>query len=511
MRNSHFQLQSYTFRSLIISIGISIILLLLVSEAFAQRPGETASPQVADVMKQRAEQFLKEVARLSPVPKDADPNLTQVWPRPAVSIFHPFGSAIIQRNPRENKTTIIGDNESGKPHQGNRWKVSFYGSDIQVIIDSETGRVAGFFDFGVGTALKQYPPPQNCLDRNTAISRALAYLQAAGIDRNELTLEMAKINTLGNIPDNASSTTWYIDFQRSWHGVPYDDHDGHCLVILDTQYGLLIGFGAQFGAIPPRNQSLIITPQRAEQIAQQAARSFGQVSGPYNTDLFVVFPNNFLTTGARLYPEPVPTNRQAQLVWKVRVWIRGKNGDDHLNDIYINANDGSPVGGRGWGDARSPGGRQDNGIPDKRFEARLDTAQRIEARALPLNDASAEKPLQLQLQEDSFRFYAMLAGTMVYPGAMPEAWNPTHRITFTLSDGSQLAFDLDVSNGQMAFVSESKQPQKQRAANTLTNLPSWYLHAGCGLMAWIKPLPTPAQPIPAGPTTGSTRPPAAKP
>src|SRR5262245_58634640 len=90
--------------------------------ALAQKPVEEAPPAAAAAAIRRAEQFVRDLARLSPMPPDTDPDRAQAWPRASIRIFRqPDGQT--QKYLRGPNTKVVGFLQSGRLISGRAWTV----------------------------------------------------------------------------------------------------------------------------------------------------------------------------------------------------------------------------------------------------------------------------------------------------------------------------------------------------------------------------------------------------
>src|SRR5437016_5436064 len=110
-----------------IILGRAVILCVLVVSppSWAQKPGETPSPEVAAKVTQRARAFLQEVARLSPMPPGTDPDRAQALPRSETyASHHPGGREILHH--RLPGIHVVGDIGSNRHQQGAGWTARLF-------------------------------------------------------------------------------------------------------------------------------------------------------------------------------------------------------------------------------------------------------------------------------------------------------------------------------------------------------------------------------------------------
>jgi hypothetical protein len=416
--------------------------------AIAQQAGKPLSPDVAAAAIARAEQFLRDVAQLSPMPPGTDPDRAQALPRRNYREFRAPGETTVQRFAREPKTTVVSGLYSDDPKMGLYWDVAFYNGEIKVGVDANSGAIRSFIDGVLSSALHLDPVPASiaCISPSTALSRASHYLQAAGINLNELSLKSIRLVDTA-YPTGADSRKWEVFWDRLWRGVPY--HDADIYVELDAGHGRLITFGTPgLGMIPPKQALLVIPAARAPEIASRflAARSW-PVNGEASVALWIVQPTDYWTTGQYRVTH---TDPQSRLAWFVRAPVLSPRNIPMWSEVWVDIATGDVIG----GEIFNPGGKASPSAPKQGILQTLGFATRLEL--CPLAPEGGEARI-LDSKDDPLKFYGALSrltAPTTKPGEKPEKLAPTHRLVAALSNGKQATFDYDAKTGKIGSAEE---------------------------------------------------------
>jgi hypothetical protein len=441
---------------------------------------------------QRAESFVREVARLSPMPRGTDADRAQRWPRnrsytvrlPGNNLPKDVRTRVYTRN--QSSSVVVAPEYENDSVNGSAWQVRFYGGQVSVNINPTQGFVSGFHDSVLGDVLIDDPPPpfDQCITQETAIRRAAEYLRAAGMNLNELALRSVTLED-GSIPSSARTRKWYVILDRIWQGVPFDDSDQRVIVLLDAGKGRLIGFGSATVAPTPTEARLAISDKQALEIAHRhiAAKSLGSVVGESRVELKVRMLRDPQNPHGNFFPNRLPVSR---LAWIVSTPVEDGVKANPFAWIWIDAATGEilseeVVGHKGATAKEIAGG--DIGITMRK-------AQRIEARPIPRQDTSKSESqaLVLDAQKDGTRFYGAISG-IIKPSkvATPSEKKPetpfvsTHSLTLTLMDSSQVTYSYDARTGMIASANGKTERERVRAGSALQN--------------WLKPLSSSKQAV----------------
>jgi hypothetical protein len=412
----------------------------------AQKPLEAAPPDVTAAVTQRGWSFLREVARLSPMPPGTDPDRAQALPRAETYTYHyTDGREMVRR--RAPGVRVMGDLRSGRHQQGRAWTGKFF-DDIDVSVDTASGYVTDFMDRALSEALSADPAPDRAhwLTRDRALMRAARYLHAAGVPSQEFVFKDYGIHDIGQ-PD-ASSRQAMLSLARIWSGVPYQSGEGQATFIMDAQYGRLIGYGAQVGALPPKSDRLAISYQRAVQIAREFVTKKGEiVVGGSDGDLRVMLPNDHWAKQGKYV---VTTSPQAHLTWAIGTRVKAQLSFSDRRTIYVHvdATTGEVVG----GEARDY--PQDDRISTdvSAFRARLHTATRLVL--APIQGGGASKALSLDATP--LPFYGVLSSFWDTDLPGRDEFTASHKLSVTFSDGGKADFEYDLTHNLLRGSNDGK-------------------------------------------------------
>ncbi len=414
----------------------------------AQAPGESASPVAAAVMTSRALMFMRDLARLSPIPAASDPDREQAWPRSTIRVFRLPDGTIGSKSDREFSAKVTGHDSSGQLHTGILWAVDLYGGEIKVTVHSGGRRILGCIDGVLINAIIRNPPAplSECISAETAMARAQLYLQIAGIDLTELSLRSAQFINGGTSASEASRK-WDISWDRQWRGVVFEDQ--RVTVSLDASHGRLLSFGSAVAMPTPAVARIDVTPERASEIAgrQTAARQF-PVDGPAHCEIRIVQPSNYWTSPR--FPVALTEQKQyTRLAWIVRVpTIYPPVDSKCTSEVWVDTISGEVIG----GDISTIMGRGAMPVYGGPIGISLRSARRLEARRLIRGKDggySAIGPAEaLDPKADSLKFYGAVSKIrIVTPGNVASAFRPTHRLTAIHGDSRAELFDCDAKQG----------------------------------------------------------------
>jgi len=446
--------------------------------AIAQKPGDIAPSDIAVAATNRAETFLRAVAQFSPMPLGTDPDRAQAWPRADYREVRDPNETTTSKYERVQSTLVIAPSTSYGLTSGADWTVQFYGGEIDVTVNVTTGVIEDFFDRTLSGILGLDPAPDlpQCIPQDVAVSRAIQYLRATGINLDELALRSTRLVDLA-VPASASTRYWDISFDRIWQGVPYRNGDGQVSLTLDAGYGRLMNFGASLNAQPPTIGRLDVSNIQAVDIArrfvtaQTVAAQAVALAGDSDVELRVVLPTDYWTTESIK-----PRTAQARLAWIVRTPVNTAQSGPRTFEVWIDTVTGDILGGENIGSR----GKGKSTLPGGRIGQMLRTAQRIEAIPLPPTPQGKSKSATksvcvLDGKADTLRFYGAVSG-VVGPrlDKKPEPLHPTHRLIVTLEDGRKTTLLYGARTGQITGT-EGKDKE--------------IVQAGSAFRAWLNPLP----------------------
>ena len=424
----------------------AVCALVPAAPAIAQKPLETAPPNVAAAVTQRGWSFLREVARLSPMPPGTDPDRAQTLPRAETYIYHYYdGREVVHRRAPGVQVTV--DHSSGRHQQGVAWTGRFF-DDVDVSIDPNSGLVTGFMDRALSGALSADPAPDRAhwLTKDQAIGRAARYLHAAGIPSREFVFQDFAIHDIGQ--PNAHSRQAFVTLGRIWMGVPYLSGEGQATFLMDAQYGRLIGYGAQVGALSPKSDRLAISYQKAVQIAREFLGAHGEtVTGGSDGELRVQLPNNYW---ARQGKSVVTTSSQAHLTWFIGTHVKSKHTFSDRRTVYaqVDATTGEVVG----GEERNYAQNDTISTDVSAFRARLHTATRLVLTPMKAGGASRV----LSLAATPLPFYGVLSQFWDTEAYRRPDFAASHKLSVTFSDGGKAEFEIDQAQNLLRGSDDGK-------------------------------------------------------
>lgn len=444
----HEALQNKPFHSRYRHIAITIVccfivLFMVVVSAYAtaQQAGEPAPAETATTMIARAEEFLRAVEKLSPMPAGTHPDFAQAWPRATKRRFYDRNANRWEEAERNWTTTVLRHPTWGLPGTGKAWKVHLCGGEIELSVDAETGSVRSFHDNILTSLLGSEPAPDisRCILADVAVSRATKYVQAAGINLDNFVLD--SITFVDNhTPADAESRKWEVTWRRVWQGVPFWAQP--IVVALDAGYGRLLWFGAALSMQPPAMARLDILPDEAAEIAKRflALRSRITVGTP-TVALQIVLPTDYWTSGESRVTK---RNPNARLAWIVQYSLQDPNDVPRWGEVWIDAAIGDVLGGNVWGIL----GKAPDATPGVETVRALSFAKRLELRPL-IGDK--EQVRALDAKADPLKFYGALSLLrLLRPEDKTAKCVPTHRLTAEVAGGKQAAFEYDAKTGLIA-------------------------------------------------------------
>lgn len=444
--------------------------------AIAQKPGEAAPPEIATVTIARAEQFLRDVARLSPMPPGTDPDRAQAWPRRDYREFRAPGATTTEVFERAQTKTVDAHPYTEDPRMGPGWTVHLYGNEMEITIDPATGAVKNFLDGILITALGLDPAPDSaqCISAETALARGVQYLQLTGLNLNELVLHSVRFVDMAQ-PATASTRVWGIFWLRTWQGVTFRDQE--VSVTLDAGRGRLLTHGARIAAKPPTEARLGISVDRAVEIAREfVVAQGGAAVGEPRAELQIVLPTDTWTA-----PHHMPTRHDpnSRLAWIVQ--FSGTLDDtttERLLEVWVDAINGAVLG----GDIYTRMGKKPQPFVGGAVGGLLRSAQRLEVlevvpdkRKKPAKTAA--KPRALDAKSEPLKFYGVLSGIRSLPSGKKQLpFNVTHHLAVFMPKTRRVTWDYDAKQG---LIRDGK---------------TQIVQAGATLRAWVSPMKPAAVP-----------------
>ena len=400
-------------------------------------PAALAQNLTADDAAARAETFMREIGRLSPMPAGTDADRAQAWPRRAFREVYDRLEGKWLQYPR-NLSWIVERHElSGLPGTGNAWRVKTRNEEIHVSVDADTGVVRSIHDNALRGIIGFDPalPEIQCISYPTVLTRATNYLRAGGVHLDSFVLNSVEFSDTG-VPAKASSRRWVISWQRIWQGIPFMNQ--RIWVELDAAYGRLLWYGLAMSVPLPAISRLDVSSSAACTIARQYVARVGAVAGDSPVSLKIVLPTDFwLNTPNRV------TQRDfaSRLAWIVRTPVKPAEGYRKWADAWVDAATGNVIG----GDVFSSRGSGLPALPGARILAALGLSQQLELR--PKTSDSGPTMVALA-RTNPLRYFGAVsaAGPPLRNESLPK-FAATHRLTATLKSGKQEAFDFDAIAG----------------------------------------------------------------
>jgi len=254
------------------------------------------------------------------------------------------------------------------------------------------------------------------------------------------------VNDIGQ--PTAGSRQASLSLTRIWSGVPFQSGEGQATFIMDAQYGRLITYGAQVGALSPKSDRLAISYQRAVQIAREFLSGHGEtVTGGSDGDLRVQLPNDYWAKQGKYV---VTTSPQAHLTWFIGTHVKAVQSFSDRRTVYVHvdATTGEVVG----GEYRNYG--QDDSVSTdvSVFRARIHTATRLVL--TPMKGGGASKVLSLAATP--LTFYGVLS--QFWDTELPgrPVFIASHRLSVTFSEGGKAEFEYDVAHNLLRGSHEGK-------------------------------------------------------
>jgi len=401
---------------------------------------------------ERATTFLQGVAALCPPEARVDADRGQSWPRSAVRIVRPADGGEIQEQPRSQTVDVVDDPRSVDVAYGIGSQVRFYGGEIEVSVEPESGRVIAFHDMVLTCALRtdSLPPEPPRQTAQQAIMRARSYVALAGIDVRSLAVSICRLQTVGPLV-GADARQWYLWFERVHEGVAFPYAAQGVSVVLDSDHGRLIALRAKMAAHPPGLGRLQIGPDRACDVAKELVRSFnGEVLNEPWAELRIVLPNDFwapdkdLAARFNASPRVDPNSRVA---WIVRLPVRLWSPQDAVADVWVDAETGSVIGG-GLGGRMGPGGAKWEPRGGRMGEV-LRSAVRLEIHAQ--RPGGKGTTAVLDSVSNGLQFYGALAGLRTVPlKERKPGYRVTHRIWVAGPGGERTWLKYDARTAHFA-------------------------------------------------------------
>lgn len=391
----------------------------------AQQPGDIPSYAVATPIVSRAQEFLRAVASLSPMPADADRDRSQLWPRRTFREIHEPGSGEEKHYVRNTAITVIGNPNSRNLRSGPAWDVSFYGGTIVVTIRATSGNVLAFRDGALAETIgfDNGAPDEGCIAREQAIARAVKYLSAANVNTDGLVLESANLVRYGN---RSADVFWDLDWHRTWRGVPFMDQKLN--VSIDAVHGRLLSIGSALGLPAPMQTTLNTNPGDAADSLRGYLKAHNEEPLGESTILLkLVNPAG---------------SAETRIAWVVTTPVKWAVGGWAIQELWVDSSTRAIIG-RDLSVVRS--NRPPNSLGVSLLQT-LSSSTRL--KLFPLESGAEKLSGRIESAANPLRYYGIVSQCIPIKSSTKDAKIlPTHKLVVTQRDGKQITLDYDVRSG----------------------------------------------------------------